>query len=95
MKMAEKKATEITVTVRYLSILRDKTGVRQEEVSLPEGSVLGDVAALVHRRYGIKVPDPLVMFVLNGRGWKQYPNRLETLLKSSDTILLLPPVSGG
>ncbi len=95
MKTGEKNTSVITVTIRYLSVLRDKTGVRQEEVSLAEGSVLGDAAALITRRYGIKAPGPLVMFVLNGRGWNQYPDGLETPLKTGDTILLLPPVSGG
>jgi len=95
MKTAQKNTSAITVTVKYLSVLRDKTGIRQEEVSFPEKSVLGEVAELVHGRYGIKVPDPLVMFVLNGRGWNQYPERLATPLKNGDIILIFPPVSGG
>ncbi len=93
MKTAQKNTSVITVTVKYLSVLRDKTGIRQEEVSLSEKSVLGDVADFVHRKY--KVPDPLIMFVLNGRGWNQHPDRLATTLKNGDTILIFPPVSGG
>jgi len=93
--MKTKSTSAIAVTVRYLSVLRDKTGLRQEEVSLPGGSVLGDAAKYIHRKYGIQVPSPLLMFILNGKGWNQYPEGLETPLKNRDIILILPPVSGG
>ena len=85
----------MSVTIRYLSALRDNTGTGQEEVSLPEGSRLGDAAGYVHRKYGIRVPDPNVMFILNGKGWNQYSGGLETPLTEGDIILILPPVSGG
>jgi MoaD family protein len=90
-----KKSSVLAVTIKYLSALRDKTGRRQEEISLPGGSRLGDAAHYVYAKYGIQVPDPQIMFILNGKGWNQHPEGLETPLKNGDTILILPPVSGG
>ena len=90
--MAEKS---ITVQVKYLVTLADRTGRRAEDVPLEEDSTLKDLAVWLRREREIKLPDPSILTVLNGKGWDQYPDELHTRLNQGDTILLLPPIAGG
>jgi molybdopterin converting factor small subunit len=88
-------ATEVTVRIRYLSGLRDTTGTRMDEVRFPGGTRLQDVSQWLAGKYGIAVPGPTVMSTLNGRGWSQSPQALETELHDGDEIALFPLLSGG
>ena len=81
--------------MKYLSVLRDKTDKREEDVEISEGGILADIVSYLNVEYRINLPDPQILLVLNGKGYNQYPEKLETKLKDRDTILLLPPVSGG
>ena len=83
----------IRVEIRYLSVIRDKTGCRREQVSFPAGSLLQNVADWLNDRYSL--PNPQMMTLLNGRGWKQYPQELSTKIKEGDTITLASILSGG
>lgn len=88
-------ATSVTVSIRYLSALRDVTHTRMEEASFPVGSSLGDVAKLIAQKHGLTVPSPSVMSTVNGRGWSQMPQGLATELHAGDEIALFPLLSGG
>jgi molybdopterin converting factor small subunit len=85
----------VKVNVRYLSAIRDKTGKRVDELALPEGSTLTEVAAWLKQSYGIVVPGPELMSTLNGYGWNQVPGGLATELREGDEIALFPLLSGG
>jgi len=86
---------EVTVRIRYLSAIREKTGKRLDELDLPQGSTLTAVADWLKLTYGIAVPDPSLMSTLNGYGWNQVPQGLATELKEGDEIALFPLLSGG
>jgi molybdopterin converting factor small subunit len=86
---------ELTVRVKYLSALRDKTGKRGDDLSLPAGSTLQDLAAWLKGTYGLEVPGPRLLSTLNGRGWSQLPESLRTVLQPGDEVALFPLVSGG
>ena len=85
----------IRLRLRYLSAVRDRTGIREEEAALASGSRLRDLASWLERTRGLRLPDPLVMATLNGRGWSQYPEQMETVLHDGDEIALFPVVAGG
>jgi MoaD family protein len=85
----------VRVQVRYLSALRDHTGRGADEVALPSGSTLQELAAWLQERYGLSVPGPQVMAALMGRGWDQLEQGLATELREGDVIALFPPVAGG
>jgi molybdopterin converting factor small subunit len=86
----------ISVRVRYLSAVREKTGGRREdEVSLPRGSTLASVADWLQKSYGLSVPGPSLMSTINGYGWNQVPGGLATELQQGDEIALFPLLSGG
>jgi molybdopterin converting factor small subunit len=85
----------VTVQIRYLSGLRDKTGIRAEAVQFRTGACLRNVSRWLADKYGITAPGPSVMSTLNGRGWSQTPQALETPLREGDEIALFPLLSGG
>ena len=88
-------AVEITVRVRYLSAVRERTGTRVDELHLPAGSTLAAVADWLKLTYGIAVPDPSLMSTLNGYGWTQVPRGLAAELHDGDEVALFPLLSGG
>jgi len=93
---SEKELKEkVKISIKYLVNLKDKTGKSEEEVSFPGGTTLSDVAEWLKINYGISLPDPQIMTILNGRGWGQLPGKLSTELKDGDIICLFPPISGG
>ncbi len=85
----------LAVRVKYLSALRDTTRKRVDELDLPQGSTLADVAGWLARTYGLTVPGPQLLCTLNGRGWQQLPGLLTTPLAAGDEIAIFPLVSGG
>ena len=89
-------SSAVTVRIRYLSAIREKTGGRrQDEVSLPRGSTLSSVADWLQKSYGMVVPGPSLMSTINGYGWNQVPGGLATELHEGDEIALFPLLSGG
>jgi len=83
------------VRVRYLSALRDRAGLREEPVELAAGSRLRELADWLALTRALKLPDPLVMATLNGRGWGQYAEGMDKPLADGDEIALFPVVGGG
>ncbi len=88
-------AKTISITIKFLSALRDDVGVGHEALSLPQGSTLRTVAAHLAEKYGLTVPSENVIATLNGRGWQQTAEGLDTLLTDGDVIHLFPPIAGG
>lgn len=85
----------MNIKIKYLAGIREKTGIQEENVSFPIGSTLHAVSEWLETRYGLSVPNPRLMAILNGRGWGQYPDKHSTELKEGDIICLFPPISGG
>ncbi len=88
-------AHEVAVRIRYLSSLRDAANTRMEDVRFPGGTRLADVSRWIAEKHGITVPGPAVMGTLNGRGWSQTSQSLETELRDGDEISLFPLLLGG
>ena len=85
----------MTIHLRYLSAVREKTGRRADELSLPSGSTLAAVASWLAATYSLEVPGASLMATLNGRGWSQYAQGLGVELHDGDEIALFPMLSGG
>ncbi|MGA2640994.1 MAG: MoaD/ThiS family protein [Spirochaetia bacterium] len=89
-------ASPVTVRIRYLSAIREKTGGRRQDlVSLPRGSTLNSVADWLRKSYGMAVPGASLMSTINGYGWSQLPGGLATELREGDEIAFFPILSGG
>ncbi len=85
----------VSVRVRYLSAVRERAGTRQDEVGLPAGSTLADVASWIGTNRSIAVPAPTLMATMNGRGWTQLPAGMATEMHDGDEVALFPLLSGG
>ena len=85
----------MTVSIRYLSAVREKAGTRHDDLSLPIGSTLAAAAAWIRRERGIEVPSAGLMGTLNGHGWTQLAAGTATVLNEGDEIALFPLLSGG
>jgi molybdopterin synthase sulfur carrier subunit len=79
------------VTVKLFAVLRDKAGVAELRLPLPEGALVSDAMEVVLQRHPVLAP---------------FANRVacavnlvrvdrQTVLNDGDELALLPPVSGG
>ncbi len=93
----------ITVKTKYYAYLREVTGVREEEIALEEGSTVADLVEKLVKRYG----EPLRRYILTEdmelrpniavavNGVKVSEEPLRKTLREGDTVVILPPISGG
>jgi len=85
----------IVVKVKYLAATRDQAGTGEDQVTLPAGASLRDLACYLKERRGLSLPQSDVIATLNGRGWEQAPQGLDTPLQPGDIVHLFPPIAGG
>ena len=64
-------------------------------MSFPPTATLQDVVEWLNGQYGLSLPNPQVMAILNGSGWEQLPSKLATGIEEGDVICLFPPIAGG
>ncbi|MCS7145211.1 MAG: ubiquitin-like small modifier protein 1 [Nitrososphaerota archaeon] len=93
----------ITVKTRYYAYLHEITGVREEEIALDEGSTVAELVELLVQKYGPRLRAyilseglklrPNVAVAVNGVKVSEEP--LKKVLRDGDTVVILPPVSGG
>ncbi|MEM4199610.1 MAG: ubiquitin-like small modifier protein 1 [Nitrososphaerota archaeon] len=88
---------------KYYAYLREVTGVREEEIALEEGSTVADLVEKLVKRYG----EPLRRYILTEdmelrpniavavNGVKVSEEPLRKTLREGDTVVILPPISGG
>lgn len=86
---------QIRVSVKFLSGLRDQIGIASQALILPKGSTLRTVSEHLRRHHDLKVPADDIIATLNGHGWTQTAEGLDTPLADGDVIHLFPPVAGG
>ena len=79
------------IKIKYFASIREWTGVKEEEVDLPEGSTAEELKRRVQRLHSnIDNQEGTILVAVNG-GFVE-PSRL---LSSGDEVALFPPVSGG
>jgi molybdopterin converting factor subunit 1 len=79
----------VTVRVLFFAYLRERCGVRETAVELPEGARIEDVWQELCRRYD-RLAGERLRFALN----QVYVDSAHPL-HQDDEIALIPPVSGG
>jgi molybdopterin synthase sulfur carrier subunit len=95
----------ITVKVRTILALKKILGKGEVELAVPEGSTLRELLAMLVERWGDEVASrlfepktrtvlPYIRLMVNGRDIA-FLDRMETVLRNGDDVLILPPVSGG
>jgi molybdopterin converting factor small subunit len=93
--MSEAVGDAVTIEIRYLSAVRERTGRRSEKVTFPSGATLADVAAWLNRHYGLVLPCGELMATINGMGWQQVPQGTSARVRTGDVICVFTLVSGG
>ena len=81
----------MTVRVLLFAILRDRAGVSEVRVDLPEGATVRAAADAVFERFpALRAAARSVAYAVN----RAYC-RPDATLKDEDEVALIPPVSGG
>jgi molybdopterin synthase sulfur carrier subunit len=95
----------ITVKIRTILDFKRILGKREVEISIPEKSTLQELLLKMVDTWGdelgsrlfepnSRIPLSHIRLMVNGQDIA-FLNRLETVLKEGDEILILPPVGGG
>jgi molybdopterin synthase sulfur carrier subunit len=95
----------ITVKVRTILTLKTIMGTGETELSLPEETTLGQLITNLVNRWGDELAShlyepnskslrPYIRLMVNGRDIA-FLERMDTVLRNGDEVLILPPVSGG
>ena len=95
----------ITVKIHTILEIKKIIGQRETEVSLPRESTLRTLLAAMIETWGEALENQLfdpntselfghIRLMVNGRDIG-FLNKLETILRDGDEILILPPVGGG
>jgi molybdopterin synthase sulfur carrier subunit len=95
----------ILVKVRTILTLKTIMGSGEIELSVSEGSTLGQLITTLVNRFGDELASQLyepnskslrsyIRLMVNGRDIA-FLKGLETALRHGDEVLILPPVSGG
>ncbi len=95
----------ITIKVCTILTLKRVIGRGEIELSLPEKSTMEGLLAAMVKRWGDELAShlfqqkgssvhPHIRLMVNGQDIA-FLNRMQTVLKDGDEVLILPPVSGG
>jgi len=81
----------VRVKVRYFASIREWTGLKEEEVDLPDSATAGELRDEVQRIHGsLRLEEGSVLVAING-----YFAEPGAKLGPGDEVALFPPVSGG
>ena len=103
--MKEKGIGVIALKIRTILDLKRILGKREVKISVPENSTLQELLVTMVDTWGEELRSQLfepntttplshIRLMVNGQDIA-FLNRLETVLKDGDEILMLPPVGGG
>ncbi len=94
----------IAVKISFLSLLKDRIGVKELNMNLEDESTINDVFAKLFEKYGEDIEKVLikktgdlndqVVIVLNEKNIRSLDN-LDTKIRNNDEIILLPAIAGG
>ena len=79
------------VMVRYFASMRDATGVKEEEIELPDGGTIEALIKEAKKRHSmLKLQNRAIIVSVNGEFGEASRH-----LESTDEVAMFPPVSGG
>jgi len=81
----------VRVKVEYFASMRDKLGVKEEIMELPDGSSVEDLIERVKERLGESFEGRVLV---NGKSVESLKG-FKTELKDGDVVSLFPPIAGG
>ena len=81
----------LRVAVRLFAGYRERAGVAQVELELPQGATVGDLASEMVRRYPPMTREASRLVVAVNQEYQEHDH----VLSGGDEVALIPPVSGG
>jgi MoaD family protein len=92
------------ITVRYLSVIRDITGIREETINVEAGTTVEEVLQFLVKKYGDKFNKMIrsgrdirglqIIYFFNGQNIKSLEG-FQTKIENESELVLIPPVAGG
>ena len=79
------------LSVRFFALYRERSGLNQLALDLPESSTVADLTDEVRRRFPNLAPPQVDIVVAVNAEYAQP----EVVLQPGDDVCLIPPVSGG
>ena len=77
--------------IRFFALYRERAGLNELSLDLPQNSTVADLTAEVRRRFPNLAPPQVNIVVAVNADYAE----AETVLKPGDDVCLIPPVSGG
>lgn len=92
------------ITVHYLSVIRDITGIREETLNVKAGITIEELLQLLVKKYGAEFNRMIrsgrdirglqIIYFINGQNIKSLEG-FQTQIDSKSELVLIPPVAGG
>ena len=92
------------ITVRYLSVIREITGTREEVIEVSDGGTVEDILQILSRKYGkafqrmIRSGRDLrglkIIYFIDGKNIENLKG-FKTAVHDESELVLIPPVAGG
>ena len=77
--------------VTFFALYRERAGLRQLALELPEGGTVSDLTGAIRHRFPNLAPHNVKIVVAVNAEYAEP----ETILNPGDEVCLIPPVSGG
>ena len=84
-------SSALNVTVRLFARYKEKAGISELRVELPDHSAVSDLATEVLRLHPSLISDATKLVVAVNEEYQQHSHEL----REGDVVALIPPVSGG
>ncbi len=81
----------MNINILGFGIAREIFGARQVSLSIVEGATVGDVKIILEKEYPRLGQLATYMVAVNN----EYASNTKPILKATDEIAIIPPVSGG
>ena len=92
------------VTIRYLSVVREITGTREEVIEVQNGATVADILEILSKKYGKPFQRMIrsgrdirglqIVFFINGKNISRLKG-FETTVYNASELVIIPPVAGG
>ncbi len=92
------------ITVRYLSVIREITGTREEVIKVDSGATVEDILKILSKKYGKSFEHMIrsgrdirglqIIYFINGKNISNMAG-FQTIVQHQSELVLIPPVAGG
>lgn len=92
------------VTIRYLSVIREITGAREEVIEVDSGATVEDVLKMLSKKYGKSFDRMIrsgrdirglqIIYFIDGKNIANLDG-FKTAVYNESELVIIPPVAGG